>query len=413
MSHSPSLPPPGAARLVGPYELGPKIGRGGMANIYVAKDSRDASNNPIVALKVIREELALKDPYYLDLFADEARTLEHLKHDNLIRVFEIGLSTSHRYIAMELLLGRSLADVFDLLAARGERFPVELAILICSEVANGLHHAHELCDEHNVSLELVHRDVNPSNIFLTFDGRVKVIDFGLARSRGAQAKTLTGVANGKVTYLAPEQIGGKTADRRIDIFQLGITLWELLAGERLFLRETPAESLRAIQAGEFPDIGRKVPSLPVDVQDVVRRALRADPDKRYTTMHAMSRALAPLKSDRSLGEYLESIFPGQRAELEAWFREVTQKRPRADSTLFPPAPVPSSDALARADMPQPSGTMIDTDENPVIITEKPNEPITIVNAPAIAAPTVPPYVYGLAAAGLAVGLGIGWLLFAR
>lgn len=393
--------PQGTTRNVASYELGPKIGRGGMANIYVARDTRDGATHPIVALKVIREELAQKDPYYLDLFADEARTLERLRHENLIRVFEIGLSSSHRYIAMELLLGRSLADVFDLLAARGERFPVDLAIKICMEVAHGLHHAHELVDDKNQSLELVHRDVNPSNIFLTFDGRVKVIDFGLARSRGAQAKTLTGVANGKVTYLAPEQISGKITDRRIDIFQLGITLWELLTGERLFLRETPAASLQAIQNGDIPDIGKKVPNLPVDVQDVVRRALRIDPDKRYTSMHAMGRALTALElsSRCSLAEYLESIFPGQRAELDTWFHQVTEHKPRADSTLFPPAPVPSSDVLDRAG-PAPSGTMNDTGENQAI-------------APAKSGAALPPYVYGLAAAGLLVGLGIGWLLFKR
>jgi eukaryotic-like serine/threonine-protein kinase len=414
MTRQNSIFPQGSSRTVGSYELGPKIGRGGMANIYVAKDLRESSENPVVALKVIREELATQDPYYLDLFADEARTLERLKHDNLIRVFEIGASAmprqqasspdAHRYIAMELLLGRSLADVFDLLAAKGERFPTYLSLLICAKVAAGLHHAHELLDESGTSLELVHRDVNPSNIFLTFDGRVKLIDFGLARSRGAQAKTLTGVANGKVTYLAPEQIGGKTADRRIDIYQLGITLWELLTGDRLFKRATPAESLLAIQSGEIADVGTRNPEVTPKIRAIVQRSLRADPNGRYTTTQAMERAIDDALAElpkQSLQDYLETLFPGQREELGRWFAEVTEKKPRADSTNFPPAPVPSSDVIDAAI----------AKSNSVVITHaKKLAPIIATSAPTKAAEFSPKFLL-LGLAGLLVGIAIGWAFF--
>jgi eukaryotic-like serine/threonine-protein kinase len=294
--------------------------------------------------------------------------------------------------------------VFDLLATKGERFPTYLSLLICGKVAAGLHHAHELLDESGTSLELVHRDVNPSNIFLTFDGRVKLIDFGLARSRGAQAKTLTGVANGKVTYLAPEQIGGKTADRRIDIYQLGITLWELLTGDRLFKRATPAESLLAIQSGEIADVGARNPEVTPKIRAIVQRSLRADPNGRYTTTQALERAideaLAELKTV-SLQEYLETLFPGQREELGRWFAEVTEKKPRADSTNFPPAPVPSSDVIDAAI----------AKTKPVVIThtKAPAPPITIAAA-AKSAEFSPKFLL-LGLAGLLVGIAIGWACF--
>lgn len=420
---------------MGPYEVGPKIGRGGMADVYVARDLRRNAEIPVIALKVIKSELVLKDRYYLDLFLDEAKILERLRHPNLIRVFEAGVTTEHRFIAMELLLGRSLADVFDLLAARGERIPFEVGALICMRVAEGLHHAHELVDPDNASYELVHRDVNPSNIFLTFDGRVKLIDFGLARSRGTQARAPSGVVKGKVAYLAPEQLTSKTADRRIDIYQLGITLWELATGKRLYKKDTPEESLRAIQQGVVPLPSTLAPDVPPELSSLIMRALAYDPDRRFTTMNGLARALESIvrasPTPVDLAGFLETVFPGQRAELDRWYDDVSGKTLAQNSTVYPPAPVPSGDAIGRAgslagpttpavaaSMPAPALPLVASHAPPAVVSYGPAE----VTAPLIrpAPPTAAPLatveggaeqrklllVAAIAGGGLALVLGI-------
>lgn len=325
---------------LGPYQLGPQVGAGGMAEVYVARDPRVTAPEPIVALKVIKRDLIEKDSYFADLFFDEARILSRLSHPNLIRVLDATTTEGDYYIAMELLLGRTLADVFDVLAERGERIPVTAAAAVCLRVADGLHYAHELTDEHNASFELVHRDVNPSNIYVTTDGQVKVIDFGLARTRGARAKSLTGVAKGKVTYLAPEQLTPRSADRRIDIYQLGITFWELLTGRRLFVRDTPVETLRAIQNNEVPQPDEVFPDVDPEFAAIAMRALEPDPDRRFTTMAAFSRALTKVLEKRKrptpITDILDAAFPGERSKTEKWYEENLER-----AMSMPPPSVPS------------------------------------------------------------------------
>lgn len=333
---------------LGPYQLGPQVGSGGMAEVFVARDPRADAKEPIVAVKVIKRELIEKDSYFADLFFDEAHILSRLSHPNLIRVLDATVAEGEYYIAMELLLGRTLADSFDVLAEKGERIPDTAAAEVCRRVAEGLHYAHELTDEEGASYELVHRDVNPSNIYVTTDGTVKVIDFGLARTRGARAKSLTGVAKGKVTYLAPEQLTPRSADRRIDIYQLGITFWELLTGKRLFVRETPVETLRAIQNNEVPRPEEIVPDVDRAFAAIAMRALEPDPDRRFTTMAAFARALSKelerRSSRRPVTDILDSAFPGERAKTDQWYEENLERA----MSLPPPSTRSISDAIAGA-----------------------------------------------------------------
>src|SRR5262249_39056041 len=154
-----------------------------------------------------------------------------------IQTLEYGISGRHRYIAMELLSGRTFADVWDLLAHRGEKMDLRLGAWICARVAEGLHSAHELVDEEGSPLNVIHRDVNPTNIFLTHGGDVKLIDFGLAKARVRVSKSADGIVKGKIPYLAPEQASGKPIDRRVDIYALGTTLWEAATMKRLFKRD--------------------------------------------------------------------------------------------------------------------------------------------------------------------------------
>jgi eukaryotic-like serine/threonine-protein kinase len=315
----------GTVQNVGAYELGPRLGSGGMADVFAAR----APDGEIVALKVARPALLEQHPVFRDLFLAEGKIAMRLSHPNVVRSLAVSAGDAPEvYLAMELLLGRTLADIFDALAGRGEHVPWELAVYIACSVAEGLHHAHELTDEHGMSYELLHRDVNPSNIVLTIDGAVKVIDFGLARSRDALSTMQSGVVKGKVSYLAPEQLTRRAGDRRVDIYQLGITLWELRVGRRLYLRPTQAETIAAVREGIVPQPQQGGPGDQA-IAAAIMRALEKNPDRRYTTMRGFARALAQLepfpseaKARLLAQDTMEKAFPGEAERLREWCADL-------------------------------------------------------------------------------------------
>ncbi len=338
-----------------------------MASVYLARDWRKGAALPVVALKVMRQEFAT-DRSYVAMFLDESRILARLDHPNLIRVVEAGIAAiddegrqgsldetgahsgieEYRYIAMELLLGRTLADLWDLLAEQGERMPMRVAAAIVARVGHGLHHAHGLLGEDGQSYELVHRDVNPSNVFLTADGRVKLIDFGLARAKDTDRAGTQGVVTGKVTYLAPEQLTTRPSDRRTDIYQLGITLWELITGARLFLRDTQLESIAAVKRSEIPPPETLNPKVPRELSKIVLRALAHDPERRFTSMAGFARALdrwveaqGLVVEDEELVDLFDRVFPEERTRLDAWYKQVLSARATVspERTIVPPAAV--------------------------------------------------------------------------
>jgi len=265
---------------IGKYELGERIALGGMAEVYLAR--LPLGGNRMVALKVLRESLS-DDPTYVTMFTDEANLLAKLVHPNTVQVYESGEHAGRYFLAMELLIGDSLQRVWDAFQDHGMRVPYAVSAWIAARVAEGLHHAHELRDEAGKLENVVHRDVNPSNIQVTFDGRIKVLDFGLARSESRASKTAAGVVKGKLAYLSPEQIDGHPPDRRADIFALGTTLWEITVDRRLFKRENDLDTVRAIAKCDVPDPRTLVDDYPEGLWKVVARALARDPAKRYAT----------------------------------------------------------------------------------------------------------------------------------
>ncbi|MCA9590506.1 MAG: serine/threonine protein kinase [Myxococcales bacterium] len=327
---------------LGRYEVGPRVGGGGMAHVYVGRGVTDDGREELVALKVIRDEYG-RDARHLRMFSDEAKILARLSHPNVIRTLEYGITRDHRFIAMELLAGRTLADLWDALVERGGRLSYRLGAWICAQVAAGLHAAHELTDEHGGPLSVIHRDVNPWNVFLTYAGEVKLIDFGLAKARVRRERSVDGLVKGKLAYLAPEQLRTGPIDRRVDIYALGTTLWEVGTLTRLFKRDTDVATLLAIREAHVPDPREVVSDYPDALHAVVDRALRRDREERHPDADALRRELDAfvLASDgdmrRELTLLLGELFRGEGAQHSSWRREAVSLRPLA---TMPPPPVP-------------------------------------------------------------------------
>ena len=310
---------------------------------------RDASGaERLAAVKVIRHELR-HDESIVRMFLDEAKMLSRLSHPNIAATYEFGTDDEQHFIAMELLLGRTLLEVWNACKERKLALRPDHSAWIAARIADALHHAHELVDEEGAPLHVVHRDVNPSNVFLTFDGEVKLFDFGLAKSTG-RAASREGIVKGKLPYLSPEQIAQLPLDRRSDIYMLGTTLWEMTTMRRLFKRKEDAETLMAVRAGLVPDPRATVPTYPEDLWAIVRRALARDRDERYATAAELARDLDAFVArqrgdgdqDMALlsGAILDALFPGEREKRASWLRRANVQRQESQrGTMPPPATV--------------------------------------------------------------------------
>jgi len=253
-----------------------------MARVYVAVQ-RGPIANKLVVIKLLREQFTT-DEHFVAMFADESRIAVMLNHSNVIHTYESSSTESEYYIVMEFLEGKTLAQLIRRVGR--ETFPLETHLWVLCEILAGLHYAHELQDFGGVPLNIVHRDVSPSNILITVRGEVKLLDFGIAKVQGSIAETQHGIIKGKLGYASPEQCLGTKADGRADVYSVGVMLWEALAGKRRPLSETALASARAgAQAAEV-DIAETLPGVPLPLARIVRRALARDPAERYPTARA-------------------------------------------------------------------------------------------------------------------------------
>jgi serine/threonine protein kinase len=378
--------------LLGPFALGTKIGGGGMAAVYLGKyiappGEEAPPGQEIVALKVIKGDF-VKDARYEAMFLDEAQILTQLSHPNVIRTVGYGAQAGAWFIAMELLMGRSLLDIWEAAVAAKRTIPFDLAAFIAAEVARGLEHAHALVDDEDKHhLNIVHRDVNPSNVFIGYDGSVKLIDFGLAKARKRQAKSQQGLIKGKIPYLSPEQITEETLDGRSDVYALGTTLWETATMRRLFKRENDVATIRAIQKGEIPDPRTLVEKFPEGLWRIIERSLAHDRTTRYASAGAMANDLdellgmARLATLRTrLSRLIEDLFPGEASKQEAWLAEATGQERKSFVPDVPLAQVPAAEASTPVIMPQEpepepvAETVAEPEPEPVAVAEAAIEP---------------------------------------
>jgi serine/threonine protein kinase len=264
----------------GEYEVLAPISEGGMASVWLGR----ARTRPerLVALKFVRPEFE-RNKDFVVMFLDEARIASRLHHPNIVSIVDVGYDGKRHFIAMEVLRGHTLLALSNAAHTRGRRLPYEIVAWIGARVADALHYAHELVDDSGVSEHIVHRDVNPANIFITLEGVPKLIDFGLAKARDRIASTAIGVVKGKLAYLAPEQVRGHPVDRRSDVFALGISLWETSLDRRLFLDETDLETIRRVRETQVPDPMSIDPQYPRALAAALGHALARDPNDRYQT----------------------------------------------------------------------------------------------------------------------------------
>jgi serine/threonine-protein kinase len=308
--------------MLGRYEVLEPFAQGGMATIYLGRLADPAR---MVALKVIKEDLAAQREY-IDMFRDEAKILSKLKHPNVVETLAADVAGGRPFIAMELLLGRSVADLCDACAARKAHFPLPLAAWIGARVADALHFAHELTDDDGVRLNIIHRDANPSNIHVTYDGAIKLIDFGLARARRRATRSTEGIVKGKVPYLSPEQIGMRDVDHRSDLYTLGSALWEMTTGRRLWKRDTDIETVLAIRGGVVPDPTSFIEGYPDELWAIVWEALMPQRDHRYRDAASMAHDLDAFVGKTAAHDamsacaatFVEEMFPGEAARRKAY-----------------------------------------------------------------------------------------------
>jgi serine/threonine-protein kinase len=331
---------------LGRYEVRAKIGEGGMATVYLGHGRSEAGQDRVVALKVIKDEFAL-NPDFVNMFNDESKIVSRLNHPNVVRIFERGTEGARLFLAMELLFGQSLWQVWNACRQKGVRLRYDVAAWIGARVAEGLHHAHELRSEDGTSAKLVHRDINASNIFITYDGDVKIIDFGLAKAIGRISKTAAGVVKGKLAYMSPEQAVGKPLDRRSDLFALGTTLWEITADERLFKGSDDIETLKKVYAAVIPNPCELVEGYPPALWGVLQKALAREAKDRYSTGAQMAKDLDAVAYAEAkdvgkglVGEVMRSLFKGERERQQEWISEASKPE-------RPPEPPKKEDPLGK------------------------------------------------------------------
>ena len=281
------------------YRVIKRLEAGGMAEVFVGEATSVQGFKKRVAIKRVLPHLA-QNKNFMAMFLDEARLGARLNHANIVTVFDIGAADNTYFIVMEFIDGTNLKSIMEALRKQGRRFRVKEAVYLGMEACRGLSYAHELADDHGEMLHIVHRDVSPPNILLSRRGEVKVTDFGLAKAATQLETTDPGVVKGKFSYLSPEAAQGETVDARADVFAMGIVLWEMLAGRRLFLGESDYQTVKLVQKAEIPSLRRFNPDVDVAFEKLLGRALTRSPDDRYESARELGDALAGYLFSRQL-----------------------------------------------------------------------------------------------------------------
>jgi serine/threonine protein kinase len=312
----------------GQYELLRKIAAGGMAEIFLAKQTGISGFERMLVIKRILPHLA-ENKEFITMFLDEARIAAQLNHPNVVQIYDLGrLPTEGQgrhqdsyYIAMEYIHGEDIRKIYNQEVQRSARIPFEYASHIIGQAAAGLDYAHRKVDINGQALGLVHRDISPQNLLVTYDGHIKIVDFGVAKAANKMAQTRSGVLKGKYSYMSPEQAQGMKIDSRTDIFALAVVLYEITCGVRLFKRENELETLHAVIACEVTPPSKLDPGYPAELEKIVMKALSKNPARRYQAagdfardLDEYSQSVSKALTARDVAGYMQDLFADKLAE---------------------------------------------------------------------------------------------------
>lgn len=307
-----------ALARVGKYELLGRLRVGGMAELFRARELTGEAK--VIALKRILPSFT-DEADYVAMFLDEARLGLRLKHPGIVETLELGEIEGDFYIALEYVRGQDVGALLRRAREQKQPLPVPVACRIALDICEALHYAHELHDEQGVALEIVHRDVSPDNVLVSFEGEVKLIDFGIAKSTEQLMRTQAGLMKGKHGYLSPEQAAGQPLDRRSDLFSLGVCLYEMLSAERLFQGSSDFSTIVRVRKAEVPSLTMQNPLVPEELEAIVRRALAKSPDARFATAAELASALSAFVASSGescdhvqLAAYMRASFPDNASD---------------------------------------------------------------------------------------------------
>ncbi len=341
------------------YQFLFRLGEGGNGVVYLAVAHGPGGVQKLVALKACKAE----GPQENEALYAEARIASLLNHPNLVQTFGTVVLRGRPWIVMEFLEGHTLQRVLHSAWKRRASLPLPVTLRIVRDLLRGLEHAHELVTLDGRALCLVHRDVTPQNVLVTFDGSVKVIDFGIVKTWSSAPSGQVELVQGKLSYMAPEQLAKQLLDRRADIFGAGVILWEALAGQRMWKDASAGEISSAVCQGRLRSPRELDPSLPLELERICMKALQSDRDRRYYSAAAFQADLDEfglLATDAELASFISELFPGDRLRTQAHIAVGLAKRERVsksstslprvnaldfDSRLVPCVPAPPQDAV--------------------------------------------------------------------
>jgi serine/threonine-protein kinase len=333
--------------VLGRYELLLPIAQGGMATVWAARQKGSRGFQKTVAIKTMLPTLS-EDPQFEQMFLDEAALAAKIHHPNVAEILDLGEQDEVLYLVMEWVDGEAVSVIHKTARKNQAQLPMRIALRVGIQACAGLHAAHELKDENETHLQLVHRDVSPQNILVTFDGIVKIVDFGVAKAIGrAGGETTAGQLKGKVPYMSPEQARGGQVDRRTDVFAMGIVLYKLTTGLHPFLGENDLVTMRNIISRPLLPPRVKNPSYPAELEGVLVKCLQKDAEKRYQTMaelgNALERALNSMGiADDDVGGFVRTLMGERGAKRRAALRDAIRAADERTATGSMPVPTLSS-----------------------------------------------------------------------
>ncbi|MBI1946541.1 MAG: serine/threonine protein kinase [Deltaproteobacteria bacterium] len=314
--------------IFGKYEKIRRIAQGGMGEVFLARQT--GVMDRLAILKSLRADLA-KERDFVEQFLDEARVAATLNHPNIVSIYDVGEWKNTFYIAMEYVPGEDLSKLWYAAAKAGVGLPFQVSVRICYEAALALDHAHRAKDVRGNPLNIVHRDVSPQNIMVRGDGVVKLVDFGIAKAANKASRTQAGMVKGKLQYMSPEQVRGEALDGRSDQFSLGVVLWEMCTGRRLFKADSEVNTLQKILQAPIPKLSQHVPGFPPELEGAILRMLERDADRRFKSLFDVATELKGYldRSAIASGEVSVAAFVQQILgdDLDDKVRDLTPMEP--------------------------------------------------------------------------------------